>query len=75
MTVISPDVEVAINAIKDIAPRYNLTDGLLETCVADAILAYSKDASAICIGKNSDFRMGVLLTLHLHQLGALPEIK
>lgn len=72
MTILSPDVEAAIDAIKSIDPKYNLSEHMLEHCIREAIGAYSGPARNLCIGQNNDFCRGVLLTLHLSNIGRLP---
>lgn len=73
MTILSPDVEAAIDAIKSIDPKYNLSERMLEQSIREAIGSYSGPARSLCIGQNNDFCRGVLLTLHLHNTGKLPK--
>lgn len=73
MTILSPDVEMAIDAIKVIHPEYNLSEHMLEHCIREAIYSYSAPARNLCLGQNNDFCRGVLLTLHLNHIGRLPK--
>ncbi|CAM0040810.1 hypothetical protein SIPHO067v1_p0046 [Vibrio phage 51E28.1] len=75
MTILSPDVEAAIDAIKVISPEYNLSEHMLEQCIRDAIYSYSPAARTLCVGQSNDFCRGVLLTLHLNHIGKLPTPK
>lgn len=73
MTILSPDVEAAIDAIKSIDPMYNLSERMLEQAIREAIGSYSSPARNLCIGQSNDFCRGVLLTLHLHNIDRLPK--
>lgn len=73
MTILSPDVEMVIDAIKEIDPKYNLSENLITVCMRDAISRYSPAARNLCVGQNDDFCRGVLMTLHLHHMGKLPK--
>lgn len=73
MTILSPDVEMVIDVIREIDPSYNLSEKLIGNCMRDAIGNYSQEARTLCVGQNDDFCRGVLLTLHLNHLGALPD--
>lgn len=73
MTVLLPDVEMVIDAIKQIDPKYNLSENLISGCMRDVISNYSQEARTLCVGQNDDFCRGVLLTLHLHSLNKLDK--
>lgn len=73
MTVLSPDVEMVIEAIKEIDPKYNLSENSIKVCMRDAIGHYSPEARTLCVGQNDDFCRGVLLALQLSHSGVLPS--
>lgn len=72
MTMVSSDVEMVIEAIRDIDPKYNLAEHTMAECMRDAISRYSPTARTLCMGQNNDFCRGVILALQLHHNGKLP---
>lgn len=69
--------EVTINAIKELSPKLIFEDlkSYDLNAIESTIKNYSEDAYYICIGKELDFKLGVLLTLQLHKIGVLPNFK